>query len=66
MERNCQIFENKKTRYNDLSKIAKEQLICLKNTISDYKQLLKKQKSKNSNNDKYQFNSTYIIDNNVI
>jgi len=65
MERNCQIFENKKLRYIDLSKIANEQLLCLKNTISDYKQLLKKQKSKNSNNNKYQFNSTYIIDNNL-
>jgi len=62
----CEMLEREKTHYQVYSRIANGQLLNQKNMISDYKQQLKKLKKKNSNNDKYIFNSTFKIDNNVI
>jgi len=65
MENDCEILEKEKLHFQIYSRIANEQLICIKNNINDYKQQLKKLKKRNSNNNKFQFNSTYIIDNNL-
>ncbi|OUM69378.1 hypothetical protein PIROE2DRAFT_2675 [Piromyces sp. E2] len=61
----CENLEKNKAHYQIYTRIANGQLITHKNLITDYKQQLKKLKKKNSNNDKYQFNSTFIIDNNL-
>ncbi|ORX78839.1 hypothetical protein BCR32DRAFT_294806 [Anaeromyces robustus] len=65
IENYCERLEKEKLHFQIYSRIANEQLICIKNNINDYKQQLKKLKQKNSNNNKFQFNSTYIIDNNL-
>jgi len=46
METYCEMLEKEKLHYQIYSRIANEQLICIKNTINDYKQQLRKLKKK--------------------
>jgi len=65
MESYCEWLKKEKLNYQIYFRIANEQLITNKNTINDYKQQLKKLKTKKTTSDKYQLNSTYVIDNNL-
>ncbi|ORX46883.1 hypothetical protein BCR36DRAFT_296843 [Piromyces finnis] len=65
MNNYCKMLNKEKTHYQVYSRIANGQLLSQKNMINDYKQQLKKLKKKNSNKNKYQFNTTFVIDNNL-